>query len=93
MAEGRGYGDIGFDVRDALDYILQCSSNTSFQGVFVRAVEAGLLTHAAHKHFEKRAGSQHLRPARRHLRLPRHRQLVARCGRRPSGWCTRPSSC
>jgi dihydroxyacid dehydratase/phosphogluconate dehydratase len=53
MAEGKGYGDIGFDVRDALDYILQCSSNTSFQGVFVRAVEAGLLTHAGHKHFEK----------------------------------------
>jgi dihydroxyacid dehydratase/phosphogluconate dehydratase len=53
-AEQKGYSDIADDVRDALAYILQCSSNTSFQGVFVRAVEAGLLTPAAHKHFEKR---------------------------------------
>jgi dihydroxy-acid dehydratase len=53
-AEEKGYAEIAGDVRDALAYILQCSSNTSFQGVFVRAVEAGLLTPAAHKHFERR---------------------------------------
>ena len=50
----KGRPDIAEDVRDGLAYILQCSSNTSFQGVFVRAVEAGLLTPARHKHFEKR---------------------------------------
>ncbi len=53
-AERRQHSEIAFDVRDALAYILQCSSNTAFQGVFTRAVEAGLLTPAAHKHFEKR---------------------------------------
>lgn len=53
-AKRKGRADIAGDVRDGLAYILQCSSNTSFQGVFVRAVEAGLLTPAAHKHFEKR---------------------------------------
>ena len=53
-AERAGQAQIANDVRDTLAYILQCSSNTSFQGIFVRAVEAGLLTPAAHKHFEKR---------------------------------------
>jgi len=53
-AERAGQAQIADDVRDTLAYILQCSSNTSFQGIFVRAVEAGLLTPAAHKHFEKR---------------------------------------
>jgi dihydroxyacid dehydratase/phosphogluconate dehydratase len=53
-AEQKGWADIAEDVRDGLAYILQCSSNTSFQGVFVRAVEAGLLTPARHKYFEKR---------------------------------------
>ncbi len=53
-AEQKGHSDIADDVRDALAYILQCSSNTSFQGVFIRAVEKGLLTPAGHKHFEKR---------------------------------------
>lgn len=52
-AEEQGRADIADDVRDGLAYILQCSSNTAFQGVFVRAVEAGLLTPAAHKYFEK----------------------------------------
>ncbi|OGO49872.1 MAG: dihydroxy-acid dehydratase, partial [Chloroflexi bacterium RBG_16_63_12] len=53
-AERAGQAQIANDVRDTLAYILQCSSNTSFQGIFVRAVEAGLLTPATHKHFEKR---------------------------------------
>ena len=34
-------------------YILQCSSNTAFQGVFLRAIEAGLLDPVRHKEFEK----------------------------------------
>ncbi|MGH2522284.1 MAG: dihydroxy-acid dehydratase, partial [Anaerolineales bacterium] len=53
-AEQKGHAGIAADVRDALAYILQCSSDTSFQGVFTRAVEVGLLTPAGHKHFEKR---------------------------------------
>jgi dihydroxyacid dehydratase/phosphogluconate dehydratase len=53
-AQGQGRPDVADDVRDSLAYILQCSSNTAFQGVFVRAVEAGLLTPARHKYFEKR---------------------------------------
>lgn len=54
VAEQKGRADIAEDVRDGLAYILQCSSNTAFQGVFVRAHEAGLLSATAHKHFEKR---------------------------------------
>jgi dihydroxy-acid dehydratase len=53
-AAAQGRADIAEDIRDGLAYILQCSSNTAFQGVFVRASEAGLLTAAQHKHFEKR---------------------------------------
>jgi dihydroxy-acid dehydratase len=55
-AEARkaGRDDIGADLDEAVSYILQCSSNTAFQGVFERAVEYGLLTHERHKYFEKR---------------------------------------
>lgn len=49
-----GFDDIGADIEDAVSYILQCSSNTAFQGVFQRAVECGLLTEERHKYFEKR---------------------------------------
>lgn len=53
-AEKEEFHDIAADVREAVSYILQCSSNTSFQGVFERAVEYGLLTAEKHKDFEKR---------------------------------------
>ena len=53
-AEGLGHAEIADDLRDALAYVLQCSSNTQFQGVFTRAVEFGLLAPAEHKDFEKR---------------------------------------
>ncbi|MFC7392237.1 dihydroxy-acid dehydratase [Scopulibacillus cellulosilyticus] len=49
-----GCQDIADDLHDALSYILQCSSNTQFQGVLVRAVKEGIITHEQHKHFEKR---------------------------------------
>jgi dihydroxy-acid dehydratase len=52
-AQTSGFDDIAADIREAVSYILQCSSNTSFQGVFVRAVECGLLTEERHKEFEK----------------------------------------
>lgn len=54
QAVAAGYDDIAADIEDAVSYILQCSSNTSFQGVFERAVECGLLTEERHKYFEKR---------------------------------------
>lgn len=49
-----GYQDISDDLQDAMSFILQCSSNTQFQGVFIRAVEKGVITHQQHKDFEKR---------------------------------------
>ncbi|MDF2963932.1 MAG: dihydroxy-acid dehydratase [Paenibacillus sp.] len=54
QADAAGFGDIAADIEEAVSYILQCSSNTSFQGVFQRAVECGLLTEERHKYFEKR---------------------------------------
>ncbi len=53
-AEAIDHGEIADDLRDALAYVLQCSSNTQFQGVFIRAVAAGMITHGQHKDFEKR---------------------------------------
>ncbi|MCU6794572.1 dihydroxy-acid dehydratase [Paenibacillus sp. WQ 127069] len=54
QADTAGFDDIGADIREAVSYILQCSSNTSFQGVFQRAVERGLMTVEQHLDFEKR---------------------------------------
>lgn len=54
FAENRGAGDIADDLRDAMAYILQCSSNTAFQGVLERATERGIITKASHKDYEKR---------------------------------------
>jgi dihydroxyacid dehydratase/phosphogluconate dehydratase len=48
-----GEQGIADDVHDAISYILQCSSNTQFQGVLVRAVEQGVITAEEQKYFEK----------------------------------------
>lgn len=53
-AEGAGASDIADDLRDAMAYILQCSSNTAFQGVLERAVDRGIITKAEHKGYEQR---------------------------------------
>ncbi len=53
-ATAMGREDIEHDLHDAMAYVLQCSSNQAFQGVFIRAVEGGVLTAAEHKEFEKR---------------------------------------
>ncbi|MFC0472458.1 dihydroxy-acid dehydratase [Halalkalibacter kiskunsagensis] len=53
-AEKQGADDIAYDLRDAMAYILQCSSNTAFQGVLERARERGILSHERHKDYEKR---------------------------------------
>ncbi|MCI2256811.1 dihydroxy-acid dehydratase [Domibacillus sp. PGB-M46] len=53
-AEAEGAADVALDLRDTMAYILQCSSNTAFQGVFERAYERGILTKEQHKYFEMR---------------------------------------
>jgi dihydroxyacid dehydratase/phosphogluconate dehydratase len=53
-AEETDHQAVADDLRDALSYVLQCSSNQAFQGVFIRAVAAGVLTRERHKDFEKR---------------------------------------
>ncbi|MCL1949042.1 MAG: dihydroxy-acid dehydratase [Turicibacter sp.] len=47
-----GYTDIAEDLRDTMTYILQCSSNTSFQGVFERIKQKKLMTQAEQDEFE-----------------------------------------
>jgi len=53
QAEAMGHEDIALDLRDAMSYILQCSSNTAFQGVFLRAVARGVITPERHKLYEQ----------------------------------------
>lgn len=52
-AEANGAEDIAFDLRDTMAYILQCSSNTAFQGVLQRAKEHGFITQAEHDEYER----------------------------------------
>ncbi|OAS89381.1 MULTISPECIES: dihydroxy-acid dehydratase [Metabacillus] len=52
-AESQGAEDIAFDLRDTMAYILQCSSNTAFQGVLQRAKEHGFITQAEHDEYER----------------------------------------
>lgn len=49
-----GHKDIADDLKDTMSYILQCSSNTSFQGVFERAVLKEVITKEEHKYLEMR---------------------------------------
>jgi dihydroxyacid dehydratase/phosphogluconate dehydratase len=53
-AEKAGAQDIADDLRDTMSYILQCSTNTAFQGIFFRVREKGIISEAKHKDFEKR---------------------------------------
>jgi dihydroxyacid dehydratase/phosphogluconate dehydratase len=48
-----GHPEIAEDLEDAMNYILQCSSNTAFQGVFIRAIEHGILSPERHKAIER----------------------------------------
>lgn len=52
-AEAQGFAEVGSDLRDTMQYILQCSSNTAFQGVLTRAEDLGLISPARHKAFER----------------------------------------
>lgn len=53
LAERRGNIELAEDLRDGLDYILQCSSNEMFLAFFERAVQEELISPAAHKRLEK----------------------------------------
>lgn len=48
-----GQEELAEDLEEAMRYILQCSSNTAFQGVFLRAIDAGVLDPVRHKQLEK----------------------------------------
>jgi dihydroxy-acid dehydratase len=52
-AEENGNAELAEDLRDGLEYILQCYSNEVFLALFERAVQANLLAPATHKHLEK----------------------------------------
>lgn len=52
-AEAQNHVAIADDLRDALAYVLQCSSNQAFQGVLTRAVLAGLIEQDQRKEIEK----------------------------------------
>ncbi|MBA4493496.1 dihydroxy-acid dehydratase [Paenactinomyces guangxiensis] len=49
-----GNEDLAYDLRDAMAYILQCTSNTAFQGVLERARNRNLISKEKHKDYEKR---------------------------------------
>ncbi len=51
-AEQAGEEGIAADLRDTMLYILQCSSNTAFQGIFERMGQKGLLTKEEQEAFE-----------------------------------------
>ncbi|TAH48590.1 MAG: dihydroxy-acid dehydratase [Chloroflexota bacterium] len=52
-AEQMGNIELAEDLRDGLDYILQCSSNEMFLAFFERAREAGIVSALQHKRLEK----------------------------------------
>lgn len=52
-AEQNGNHELADDLREGLEYILQCYSNELFLAFFERAVQSGLLTSDAHKRLEK----------------------------------------
>ena len=52
-ASALNHQEMADDLHDAMAYVLQCSSNQAFQGVFIRAVAAGVITAAEHKDLEK----------------------------------------
>ncbi len=52
-AEQLGNIELAEDLRDGLDYILQCSSNEMFLAFFERAVQEEIISPATHKRLEK----------------------------------------
>ena len=52
--QAAGEAAIAEDMLEALDYILQCSSNVQFEGAFKRSVQRGVLDPEEHKDLERR---------------------------------------
>jgi dihydroxy-acid dehydratase len=53
-ADSEGHAYIAADLRDALAYILQCTTNEACKGVLSRARQVGVITNAEQKDFERR---------------------------------------
>jgi dihydroxy-acid dehydratase len=53
-AEEQGHPEIALDMRTALEYILQCTTNSAFQGVLTRARQEDIVSLAEHKGYERR---------------------------------------
>jgi dihydroxy-acid dehydratase len=53
-AEAHGHPEIALDMRTAMEYILQCTTNSAFQGVLTRARQEGIVSLAEHKDYERR---------------------------------------
>jgi len=62
-AEEQGLEDIASDLRYALAYILQCTANSTFQGVLTRAEQEGLISLAQRKQFERSLAIHTCHPA------------------------------
>jgi dihydroxyacid dehydratase/phosphogluconate dehydratase len=52
--EAQGHPEIASDLQESAAYILQCISNTAFQGVLTRARQEGIISAAEHKDYERR---------------------------------------
>jgi dihydroxy-acid dehydratase len=53
-AEAQAHPEIAADLRESAAYILQCISNAAFQGVLARARQAGIISAAEQKDYERR---------------------------------------
>ena len=49
-----GHSEIATDLRDSANYILQCISNTAFQGVLARVRQEGIISAVEQKDYERR---------------------------------------
>jgi len=62
-AQEQGLDDIASDLQYAMDYILQCTANSTFQGVLTRAEQEGLISLAQRKDYERRLAINTCHPA------------------------------
>ena len=62
-AQEQGLEDIASDLKYALAYILQCTANSTFQGVLTRSEQEGLITLPQRKHFERSLAINTCHPA------------------------------
>jgi len=53
-AEAQGYPEIASDLRETMTYILQCTTNSAFRGVLIRARQVGIVSATEQKGYERR---------------------------------------